>query len=531
MRRDFVISNGRLGTLFLLLAMTACSSDEMEEVAEEEMNEQIVFNYTSEAKYNLNIIYFIPTDQKDHKDSHKRLSEIFLHGQNFYKENMRANGFGDKTFNMQVDEAHQRVKITYLNAKNPTSNYPYNGGGATAQTEIEEYFAANPGESESDHFIVIIPVSNQDNAQVVPFYGLGKWCFALDFPDMDIQYFGESSKKGTDASKWIGGLMHELGHGLNLPHNKERSSDLGNVNKGTALMGAGNTTYGSSPTFITEASCAILNNNQVFNTSTDVFYTGASVEIKTFKAFFENGEIKASGTFQTEAKVNYIGFYNDASDDGTGANTNYDAVTWAVPVTGNEFSISMPISELFKRGDVPYILRLLFNHENGERTTKTFSYEFSNGVPIIDININNEDRVNLEVGNWSIVSFSSQEESNSSLANNVIDDDPSTFWHSRWTVDATEYPHELVVDMNEELVINGFSFLQRDGSRKIKDVEIQTSIDNMAWQSQGDYVLQEINTYQHIELVEPNTFRYFKVIAKSAFDGLQFAALAEVKCF
>ncbi|MEP2509584.1 MAG: hypothetical protein ABJH72_09520, partial [Reichenbachiella sp.] len=85
--------------------------------------------------------------------------------------------------------------------------------------------------------------------------------------------------------------------------------------------------------------------------------------------------------------------------------------------------------------------------------------------------------------------------------------------------------------MNEELVINGFSFLQRDGSRKIKDVEIQTSIDNMAWQSQGDYVLQEINTYQHIELVEPNTFRYFKVIAKSAFDGLQFAALAEVKCF
>ena len=98
------------------------------------------------------------------------------------------------------------------------------------------------------------------------------------------------------ATKWIGGLVHELGHGLNAPHNRELKSLKPTL--GTALMGTGNSSYGKSPTFITAAHSAIFANSQTFRTSTrSDWYSGASTKITNIKGKFEGNKIIVAGNF------------------------------------------------------------------------------------------------------------------------------------------------------------------------------------------------------------------------------------------
>lgn len=511
--------------LCLLILFAGCSkedSNETEEpIPEEITTEDESFNYSSSATYNLNVVYFLPTDVEERKESHRRLSEILLHGQEFYRKHMQEYGFGDKSFNMLVDQAKDRVKIIYLEAKHATANYPYEGGGAKIIEEVDAYFAANTGEKNSDHTLILTPVTDHDNPDV-PFYGWGRYCFALDYTEMDVKFFGEDSKRGNDATKYIGGLLHELGHGLNLPHNKEKASEIGLSTRGTALMGSGNYTYGKTPTFLTEASCAILNNCQVISDFEDSFYTSASLTISTILASYTNGELIISGTFDTDKDVNYVCFYNDPATD----NADYDAVTWASPVEeSNAFTISMPISELHQKANTPYVLRLLFCHSNGEVSRFSYSFRLENNEPIIEFG----DKENYDRTNWQVIDFSSEE--NKELASHILDGDASTFWHSRWSQNATSYPHYLTIDMGEMNDVTGFSFLQRDGMRKIKDIEILVSADNTQWESMGDFQLKEINTLHHITLSQKTSFRYFKIIGNSAFDGDKYAAMAEIMCF
>ncbi len=506
--------------LFLLILFLGCAKEDVAEI-EEPTQEEETFNYSSSAKYNLNVVYFLPTDVEERKESHRRLSEILLHGQNFFEKNMQEYGFGNKSYNMLVDQAKNRVKVIYLKAENPTSNYPYEGGGVRIMEEVDAYFAAHPDDKTSDHTLILTPVKDHDNPDV-PFYGWGRYCFALDYTEMDVKYFGQNSKKGNDATKYIGGLLHELGHGLNLPHNKEKVSEAGQSIKGTALMGSGNYTYGKTPTFLTEASCAILNNCQIISDYTGTFYSESSLKVASILASYTNGEFKISGAFDTNQEVNYICFYNDPATD----NADYDAVSWASPVKGgNAFEISMPVSELHQKDNTPYVLRLLFCHANGMNSRFSYSYTMKNNVPVIEFG----DQENFDRTNWRVIDFSSEE--NNEFASHVLDGDANTFWHSRWSQDATTYPHYLTIDMTDILEVSGFSFLQRDGMRKVKDIEILVSNDNTQWESMGDFQLKEINTLHHVYLSNKASFRYFKIVAKSAFDGQQFAAMAEIMCF
>lgn len=134
---------------------------------------------------------------------------------------------------------------------------------------------------------------------------------------------------------------------------------------------------------------------------------------------------------------------------------------------------------------------------------------------------------------WMVVDYSSQEPSgNKGRVFMITDGDPATFWHSTWSSDPPpEFPHHVTIDMKEPATVNGFTLTQRRGKRKVKDIEIQISNDNQNWESLGDYVLQDTTTPQNIDLAESRSFRYFKLIMKSAHDGEQFAAMAEVTVY
>jgi hypothetical protein len=511
--------------LITLVSVMSCSSDAPEPGPEPEKPEDTInYNYQSSHKYNLNVVYFVPNDISERQEWHRRLSEILLQGQSFILKHMQAYGFGDKTVNLMVDEAHARVKITLVNGKHATSHYPYEGGGAKIIEELEDYFANHPGEKASDHILVLIPVNNPDpGKRDIPYYGYGRYCFALDYNEMDVAYLKDEDERGHRATTYVGGLLHELGHALNLPHNKQTVSADKNPEQGTALMGSGNYTYGKYPTYLTRASCAILNNCQVVSSDESTnFYSEASLSVTDIQAKYENSELVVSGSIVSDVPVNHVCFYNDPTTD----DADYDAVSWSVGLDGgNTFTVSMPVSELFLRGNTPYVLRLRFCHQNGSISTYSYSYTFKDDNLFIEFG----DKDYLDRQAWSIVDFSSEE--GGEQATNVLDGDYATFWHSRWSTNAASYPHFLTIDMGQSQTVKGFTFVQRDGMRKVKDVEILLSNDMQNWVSQGNFILKNINTAHHIELDQPETFRYFKIIAESAFDGQQFAAMAEIMCF
>ncbi|WP_242205760.1 DUF3472 domain-containing protein [Aestuariivivens insulae] len=137
---------------------------------------------------------------------------------------------------------------------------------------------------------------------------------------------------------------------------------------------------------------------------------------------------------------------------------------------------------------------------------------------------------------WSVIDYSTQEDSggegSTGRAADVLDGDVNTYWHSCWSGCTATPPHHITVDAGSSITASGFRFVQRQSlSRAVKDVEIQVSTDNSSWQSLGDFVLGNSSAPQDINLSSATTFRYFKFIAKSAHDGTNNAAMAEIYAY
>lgn len=494
------------------------------------------YNYTSEKSRNLNVVYFIPNDVAIPVEHHRRLSEILLDAQDFFGREMQRNGYGYKTFGLLKDAAKKRIKLIEIKGKQGKAAYPYNGGAGAVQAEIAEYKAANPSAFTSDHYLVIIPAYTYDtNGEPggPPFYGVGKTCFALDYADQDIKYLGAGGTLGTRATKWIGGMIHELGHGLNLPHNRQKAISENAL--GMSLMWAGNSTWGISPTFLTAADCAVLNTNQVFNNDSKTYYTTVTASVQRIHATYDAGKaaIVLKGKYSSSTTVTDLIYFNDpnVNNEGTGVNRDYNSIAWtSKPINSDSFYIEMPVSDLVEKTDhIPYELKVKLVHENGAVTETIYAYTFQSGVPILNFSTRNE----LSKAGWTVLSFSSEETSGEGAANgrasNLIDGSAASYWHSKWTGSATVYPHEFVIDLGSVQTANGLSVTQRSGlSRSIKEAELFVSNDAVSFTAVGNYVFANTNGAQYFNFSTAKSLRYVKLVAKSAWDGLQFAALAEV---
>lgn len=527
-------------TLFILLisavAFESCSDDKQSTESNAGENPETEFHYSSDKTHNLNIVYFIPNDVNAPADYHRRLSEIILNVQDFFGKEMERNGYGYKTFGLLKDDVKKRIKLIVIKGSKAGSAYPYDGGNGAVEEEIENYKMANPSEFTSDHYLVIMPATTYDadgEPGGVPFYGIGKYCYALDYADQDIKYLGTAGTLGNRATKWIGGMVHELGHGLNLPHNRQKYSSESSL--GMALMWAGNFTWGISKTFLTAADCAVLNTNQIFNNSKDVYYESVTASIKEIHASFDAGKgvILVTGRYRSSSTVTDILYFNDPNVDneGTGGNKDYNAITWtSKPIGTDSFAVEMAISDLeFKSDNIPYELKVKLVNKNGTVVETIYSYTFLSGIPVLNFSTRNE----IAKTGWSVVSFSSQEiegePDGNGPASNLIDGNAATYWHSDWSTAEAVYPHEFIIDMGSVKIANGLTITQRSGlERAIKNAELLTSTDGIDFTSAGTYTFANINGPQYFDLATPKTFRYFKIIASTAWDDLQFAALAEV---
>ena len=118
-------------------------------------------------------------------------------------------------------------------------------------------------------------------------------------------------------------------------------------------------------------------------------------------------------------------------------------------------------------------------------------------------------------------------------AENAIDGDPNTFWHTPWEGHIPEYPHEIQIDLGKEIEIKGFSLLPRqDGITGgwISKAKFYLSKDGKRW---GKPVSARKFGYDNLEkkvlLSKVQKIRYIKFVALKGFKGQDFASLAELK--
>ena len=316
----------------LFAGLYSCDSslEEKTEPSSEPTPVEASGEYASDMPKTLNVVYFVPKDMQASKTYHKRLSGVMLWMQDWYKQQLNRYGYSNKTFALLKDTKMPEtyVKIIKIQGKYGKDYYPYSGGGQKAILEIKEYFAARPEDENSEHTIIFMPSTkgqHGNDAGGQPFYGIGRWCFALDYEFFDMKYWDTN----RDEVQWIGGTIHELGHALNLPHNKELATE-----DWISMMADGNHYLYKTPEKVnfTAADAAILNNNQVFNPEgIDYYKTQSKFELKKMRIYADTDNLYLNAKFSSDLPVNALIAYNDPHvKDGDG---DYNAITWTATDT------------------------------------------------------------------------------------------------------------------------------------------------------------------------------------------------------
>ena len=205
----------------------------------------------------VHVVYVTNRDREPGPGYRERLHRIMTDVQDFYRSEMERNGFGPMTFPLDQDEAGRtRVHLVTL-------DWDFDPIRKFTPREIRPAVAKRLAEQGIDiaqsYFVAFLNAYWQDGnvwKYDVVYTGSGRpghgatWVTdhaLLDPANLDPKRKGRINDRGHKLTigqfnvKMIGGVAHEFGHSLGLPHNRERPEER--VRLGKALMGAGNYTY------------------------------------------------------------------------------------------------------------------------------------------------------------------------------------------------------------------------------------------------------------------------------------------------
>jgi len=141
----------------------------------------------------------------------------------------------------------------------------------------------------------------------------------------------------------------------------------------------------------------------------------------------------------------------------------------------------------------------------------------------------------FEKSGWSVIDFSSEETSgegeDNGRAEDAIDENPATFWHSQWAGASPAYPHFITLDLGESKEANGLIIQNRSKQNgRPKIIKIQVSEDNSNWEEIG--ILEFPLDGGAVEFPESVTFRFIKLTMEEGYhDGTEsdfFVHIAEI---
>ena len=352
----------------------------------------------------LRVVYFHPKDREPLRDHKIRWNGILTDIQNFFRTEMTRLGY--KKITLSVEREDGKLKLHEVRGMKNDSNYTYKSGGEIRE-EVFNNLQKKKINPNQETLLIVCGLSKTEGKKVTiysPYYGMGAdhnrgICFTADMEWLSVEGLKFDPKKITLQVKehrgfepftlgrfntvYIGGTIHELGHGLSLPHNL---ATLKESIYGTALMGAGNYTYRKEwrkqgkGSFLTHSSALRLLVHPLFSGTSDLTKVLPNLTYEKIKVFEIDGVIRIQGKISSEIPTIAMVAYNDRENKGQRGymvNNNYDATSWtSVLNQDNEFQINI---EDLRDGN--HQIRLLSIHANGATETKRMHYSIEDGKP------------------------------------------------------------------------------------------------------------------------------------------------------
>lgn len=198
----------------------------------------------------LHVVYVTFKDRPALDGYRERYDHILKNIQGYYADQMKANGFPPLTFQLALDE-HGKLIVHDAYVDKPMSEMTVQNSGPVSREAAKKVLASKGIDMEKEHVLIVCQLPDG----VGPYYGGGfshqgtGW--TCDQEGLDPSSFLDTSMmkggrfnvtKGQNATIYIGGTAHELGHSFGLPHT---GNGWNYPDAGDSLMGHGNSTYGN----------------------------------------------------------------------------------------------------------------------------------------------------------------------------------------------------------------------------------------------------------------------------------------------
>ncbi|MEJ7592296.1 MAG: NPCBM/NEW2 domain-containing protein [Planctomycetaceae bacterium] len=336
----------------------------------------------------LHLVCWTPLDRDFPADYQARLTRIMEHIQAFYADQMEHYGMPNRTIRLKYDG--QQVLLHKVRGEHPAAHYARESG-SEIRTECLPVVKQAGIDADNETIFLVCNLADWDAEKLrfthkSPYYAGGSFrngtAWQLDSPELDPRNlelqepmiddgeYGHISL-GKHNSIFIGGMAHELGHALGLPHCSARPDESV---KGEALMGSGNRTYGdelrgeAKGSFLTLAHALRLASHPQFSGSVKGLNQEAQAEMNDVQIESTGKALYVSGVVKGDPPVYAVVAYFDPE-----GGSDYDATTaTAVPFADGRFSLSSDALHAGKQGE----LRLFPLHANGSAAGQMSSTKF-----------------------------------------------------------------------------------------------------------------------------------------------------------
>ena len=351
----------------------------------------------------LRVVSFYAKDRKPVANYLERWDGIISDIQDFFKTEMNRLGYQATTFTIEKETG--KLNLHKIRGSDNDKDYNYKSGGKIRE-EVFQGLRSKGINPEEETLLIVCGLSKTEGKQVTiysPYYGMGAnhirgLCFTADMKWLSIDGLKPDAKniilqvkehRGYEPfplnrfnTVYIGGTIHELGHGLSLPHNLATKRE---ATRGTALMGAGNYTYRKEwrnegkGSFLTLSSALRLLVHPLFNGDRNQTKERPNLTFDELTILHDQAKILIKGKIESAIPTIAMIAYHDRENKGQRGymvNNNYDATSWTSVISpDNEFKIR--IMDL-REGN--HQIRLTSVHPNGATTTKRMHYNRQDGV-------------------------------------------------------------------------------------------------------------------------------------------------------
>lgn len=347
------------------------------------------------AEKKVHLVYWSPADRQPPTGYVVRLAAIMEDIRRFYGREMVRLGFGPRS--IQFDKGKDgRTVIHVVKGEKPYASYGPESGDDIRKECLPVLTAAGL-DPEKETIVIFCNMANWTPAtrtitQNSPYYASGTNCngtaWQVDSPILNLDFLGKKEPRVKDGqygdisvgkynSIFIGGVCHELGHALGLPHNCERLDEKEAF--GTALMGAGNRTYGDQlrgegkGSFLTLAHGLRLASHPIFSGSAKRIDTPANATPTDIRITNHGKSFSFSAKVVADPPAYAVVGYMDPAGGG-----DYDATTCtAVPDDAGNFTLEADALAAGKAG----VFRVVILQANGAASsfaspTPQFTYPY-----------------------------------------------------------------------------------------------------------------------------------------------------------